>query len=339
MASPLGQIGGAPHAPAGLRPAAPLRWGEMARPIVALAPMDGITDSAYRQVVRCIDPGVVLFSEFTSVEGFLRSGRVRRRLDFKPEEHPYFVQLFGSDPEAFAEATRALEQQGVMGIDINMGCPSKKIVHSQHGSGLMRDVGAACRIVERVAALGRLETSVKTRLGWQDSSGLIAFAKSLESAGASLITIHGRTYGQRFSGMADWAPIYRLKEALSVPVLGNGDVRSRSDGQAKLGNLDGFMIGRAAIGNPWAFVARGPGGSPAWREKAAVIATHYRLLREIKPERIALLEFRKHVAEYVRGFDDAKAVRWEIMSAPDDATLLRRVEALAWLDDALPRAS
>ena len=128
-----------------------LKWAEMSRPIVCLAPMDGITDSAYRRTVRQFNRDAVMFSEFTSADGFLRSKRLQQRLDFHAEEHPYFVQLFGNNPETFAETARILEQQGVAGVDINMGCPSKKIVHSQHGSGLMRDVDQACRIVEAVA--------------------------------------------------------------------------------------------------------------------------------------------------------------------------------------------
>src|SRR5262245_26701318 len=126
----------------------PLRWSERPRPIVALAPMDGITDTAYRQIVRRFNPDVVLFSEFTSADGFLRSDKVRRRLEFAPEEQPFFVPLFGNTPQAFVESSLALQDQGVSGIDINIGCPSKKIVASQQGSGLMREVDTACRIVE-----------------------------------------------------------------------------------------------------------------------------------------------------------------------------------------------
>ena len=313
----------------------PLRWGQLPRPIVALAPMDGVTDSAFRRVVRRLNPGVVLFSEFTSAEGFLRSPRVRSRLDFHPEEHPYFVQLFGSDPDAFAEAARQLEQQGVMGIDINMGCPARKIVASQHGSGLMRDVDAACRIVARVAAACALPVSVKTRLGWSDSDSLIPFARALENAGARLVTIHGRTYDQHFSGPADWTPIYALKDALRVPVLGNGDVRDHDDGLGRLGNLDGFMIGRAAIGDPWIFRTRlGPGAAapPTWAEKSRVMALHLAFALESKPARAAVLEFRKHIAEYVRGFEDAKSLRRALMSVTDPDVVLRHIESLAALD-------
>jgi nifR3 family TIM-barrel protein len=330
----------ASHGPAlsaGAEP--PLRWNALQRPIVALAPMDGFTDSAFRRVVRRLHPGVILFSEFTSADGFLRSAKVRQRLDFDPEEHPYFVQLFGSNPEAFAEAARAVEQMGVMGIDINMGCPSKKIVASQHGSGLMRDVDAACQIVERVTAAAPLEVSVKTRLGWSDASNLIPFATALESAGASLITIHGRCYDQHFKGEADWAPIYELKRALRVPLLGNGDVRDWDDGIGRMRNLDGFMIGRAAIGDPWVFRPGRRSHPPDWAEKSRVMAEHLRLMCEAKPERTAVFEFRKHLTEYVRGFDDAKAVRRELLSMPDAASLLRRIESLALPGREIPRAS
>ncbi len=318
--------------------AARIPWCERPRPIVALAPMDGITDSAFRRIVRRIDRDVVLFSEFTNADGFLCSGRIRRRLDFTAEEQPYFVQLFGHRPESFAESAKALEQQGVMGIDVNMGCPAKKIVASQHGSGLMRDADLACRIVERVATGCGLEVSVKTRLGWRNSDALIPFAKSLESAGASLITIHGRVYEQGFAGKADWEPIYRLKRNLGIPVLGNGDVTGRADGLRKSAGLDGFMIGRAAIGNPWVFRNSFHQNPVSWRERAALIAEHYRLMRETKAERACILEFRKHLAEYVRGIAGAKAVRAELLAARDEQTLLARIADLAWVDERLPRA-
>ena len=304
------------------------KWAEMRRPIICLAPMDGITDSAYRRIVRRFNKHVVLFSEFTSADGFLRSQRVRGRLDFSPEEHPYFVQLFGNSPQAFAEAARVLEQLGVAGVDINMGCPSKKIVHSQHGSGLMRDAGQACRVVESVAGACALQVSVKTRLGWGDAGQLIPFAKSLADAGASLITIHGRTYRQAFSGTADWAPIHELKRHLDVPVLGNGDVRHIGDGLARQGNLDGFMIGRAAIGNPWAFHPSSWGRDPSLAEKAEVMREHYLLMREAKPERYALVEFRKHMAGYLRGFQMARATRKSLLEIGDEHTLLAQLDRL-----------
>ncbi|MEE8436411.1 MAG: tRNA-dihydrouridine synthase family protein [bacterium] len=290
--------------------------------------MDGITDSAYRRIVRRFNKDVVVFSEFTSADGFLRSQRLRDRLDYQPEEHPYFVQLFGNNPQAFAEVARMLEQRGVAGVDINMGCPTKKIVNSQHGSGLMRDAAQACRVVETVAGACALQVSVKTRLGWEDAGRLIPFAKSLANAGASLITIHGRTYRQAFSGTADWGPIHELKRHLDVPVLGNGDVRDIGDGLERQGNLDGFMIGRAAIGNPWAFHPSPSRREPSLAEKAEVMREHYLLMREAKPERFALIEFRKHMAGYLRGFQMARATRKSLLEIGDERTLLARLAGL-----------
>lgn len=293
--------------------------------------MDGITDSAYRRIVRRFNKDVVVFSEFTSADGFLRSQRLRDRLDYLPEEHPYFVQLFGNNPQAFADAARVLEQRGVAGVDINMGCPAKKVVNSQHGSGLMRDAGQACRVVETVAEACSLQVSVKTRLGWEDAGRLIPFAKSLADAGASLITIHGRTYRQAFSGSADWAPIHELKRHLDVPVLGNGDVRDIGDGLKRQGNLDGFMIGRAAIGNPWAFDSSPSRREPTLAEKTVVMREHYLLMREAKPERLALMEFRKHMAGYLRGFQMARATRKSLLEIGDERTLLAQLAELGEL--------
>ena len=290
--------------------------------------MDGITDSAFRRLVRGFSPEVVLFSEFTSADGFLRSARVRQRLDYDPVEHPYFVQLFGNNPESFREAALALEQQGVAGVDINMGCPSRKIVHSQHGSGLMRDVEQACRIVAAVAGATRLQVSVKTRLGWSNADRLIPFASALVDAGASLITIHGRTYDQGFSGRADWAPIHALKEALDVPVLGNGDVAHRDDGLSRMGNLDGFMIGRAAIGNPWVFLPESR-RRPTLAERVEVMRRHFELMRQDRPPRRAVIEFRKHMVGYLKGFDLAKTARMSLLQAPDEGVLLHRLDLLA----------
>ena len=138
-----------------------MHWSEFSRPIIGLAPMDGVTNTAYRQVVRRLNPEVVLFSEFTSVDGLVRSEHVRQRLAHEPCEHPLFMQLFGNDPETFAEASRMVADRGMLGVDINMGCPAKRIVHSQHGSALMREPDRACRIIETEEEL------VAQREAWQ----------------------------------------------------------------------------------------------------------------------------------------------------------------------------
>ncbi|MBF0279902.1 MAG: tRNA-dihydrouridine synthase family protein [SAR324 cluster bacterium] len=313
-----------------------MAWSKFKKPYVCLAPMDGVTNTAYRQIVRKVNKHVILFSEFTNVDGLIRSDHVRQRLDFHPSEHPFFMQLFGNNPQSFAEASRIVEDRGVMGIDINMGCPAKKIVHSQHGSALMQDVDLACRLVEAVRAACSLQVSVKTRLGWENASQLIPFGKRLESAGVSLLTIHGRTYRQAFKGEADWEPIYELKKKLDIPVLGNGDVTDFRDGLRRLGNLDGFMIGRKAIGNPWVFQDGRKYPHPPLSSKISVALEHYYLLRQIKAEQVALREFRKYLGEYIRGFYQAKDQRRLLMEAPDEKEFIRLMEELKMMSQEFP---
>ncbi len=306
-----------------------MRWSEVKRPIVCLAPMDGVTNTAYRQIVRRLNPEVILFSEFTSVDGLVRSERVRTKLDYDPSEQPLFMQLFGNNPQMFAEAAKMVEQRGMMGVDINMGCPAKKIVHSQHGSALMKDPDTACRIIESIRNNCGLQVSVKTRLGWKNEDGLIDFCRSLQSAGTSMITIHGRTYSQAFKGVANWEPIYELKNHLQIPLLGNGDVLDYQDGMKRLENLDGFMIGRHAIGNPWCFQDSKKYPQPVLGERIRVALDHYGLLCKIQPERVAVKEFRKYLGHYVNDFQHAKAWRARLMeceSSPEFVACMNRLQ-------------
>ena len=313
-------------------------WLEVKRPIVCLAPMDGVTNSAYRQIVRSLSKDVILFSEFTSVDGLVRSEHVRLRLDYEPCEHPFFMQLFGNSPEIFAEACRMVEDRGIWGVDINMGCPSKKIVHSQHGSALMQNPDAACRIVEAIRKACSLEVSVKTRLGWKDEKNLISFAKALESAGASMLTIHGRTYNQAFKGESDWQPIYELKRHLTIPVIGNGDIRDFNHGLEHLGNLDGFMIGRAAIGNPWCFQDRRKYPEPTHHERIEIALEHFHLYRRFKREIVAVREFRKYLGNYVSGFRNAKEWRSRLMQCNDEKTFVECMQEIKQLEPPLALA-
>ncbi|HIO10470.1 MAG TPA: tRNA-dihydrouridine synthase family protein [Deltaproteobacteria bacterium] len=313
-------------------------WLEVKRPIVCLAPMDGVTNSAYRQIVRSLSKDVILFSEFTSVDGLVRSEHVRLRLDYEPCEHPFFMQLFGNSPEIFAEACRMVEDRGIWGADINMGCPAKKIVHSQHGSALMQNPDAACRIVEAIRKACSLEVSVKTRLGWKDEKNLISFAKALESAGASMLTIHGRTYNQAFKGESDWQPIYELKRHLTIPVIGNGDIRDFNHGLEHLGNLDGFMIGRAAIGNPWCFQDRRKYPEPTHHERIEIALEHFHLYRRFKREIVAVREFRKYLGNYVSGFRNAKEWRSRLMQCNDEKTFVECMQEIKQLEPPLALA-
>ena len=297
-------------------------------PIVCLAPMDGFTDTAYRQIVRKLNPEVVLFSEFTCVNGIEHSDFVRCRLNFHPVELPYFVQVFGNEPELFAKTVHRLNDSGISGIDINMGCPSKRIVKSNTGGSLMKDRDLACRIVEVCCQNTALPITVKTRLGWSDASQLINFATALADAGAQMLTIHGRTCKRAFGGDADWSEIYRLKSSVAVPVIGNGDVKSREEGLQRMKNLDGFMIGRASIGNPWVFWAEDKRNEVTLKDKVAIMIEHLQLAGKYAFGRKALIEFRKHITGYIAGFPGAKSLRQKLMQAATEREFIRIAQSL-----------
>lgn len=229
-----------------------LRWPHDAEPLALLAPMDGYTDPPFRRFIKAVEPRAIVFSEFLPSTMIANSEKMADRL-FKiyADEAPVVIQLYGKDPEHFAKAAKLAEERGAAGIDINMGCPSKKVVAHRHGSALMKEIDLAQEIVMAIKAAVAVPVSVKTRLGWEDESKLIPFALKLQAAGLDAITIHGRTYNQKFEGEARWQPIYELKKALNIPVFGNGDVVSAAYASEKLGNLDGVMVGRGAVADPW----------------------------------------------------------------------------------------
>jgi len=297
-------------------------------PISALAPMDGYTDSPYRQIVKKIAPQTVVFSEFYSADGIVHSKDLQKKaLTHNPSEYPLIVQIFGKDPEKFAQAARIIESYGVTGIDINMGCPAKKVVKSGHGSSLMINRSTAFEIVEAMTRAVSIPISVKTRLGWDNDDLLIEFCQGLEQAGAKLITVHGRTYKQAFTGKADFTGIYKLKQSLSIPVLCNGDIEDYDDGLEKIvipealrdtaTSLDGFMIGRHSFGNPWCFL---PGRySPTLREILDTMQEHGDVLWQYK-QRKGMLEARKHLVQYLYGFPGVKEYRSRLVQveSPED---------------------
>lgn len=293
-------------------------------PIVALAPMDGYTDSAYRQVGKIVAPGCYVFCEFVSSDGLSRAKRKMSRLvQYNPEvERPYTVQMFGKQPEAFVEAAKFLvDELGVDAIDINFGCPAKKVVGSGHGSDLIRHPTVAEDIIKSLKDAIDVPVSFKTRLGWQDDSTLQDFVGVLFAAGADMCTIHGRTVKQGYSGVADWEPIYALKRAfLDQIILGNGDITSGQVAKDKLGNLDGVMIGRATFGNPWVLqevyaALHGEDWTPpTLDEQTVIIRKHAELLIEAKGERRAMMEFRKHLLSFTKGFPGARELRGKMTS-------------------------
>lgn len=327
-------------------------WKDQTRPILALAPMAGYTDTAYRQLIKGIEPRVICFTEFTSADGIVYGSKMTlKQLDFNPsEERPLVAQIFGKKPEHFAEAARRIEAMGIDAIDINMGCPAKKVISSDHGSALLKDPCLAIKIVEATAKATKLPVSVKTRIGVSELNlpWFLQFCKDMENAGAQLLTIHGRTAKQMYTGNADWEPIYTAKRYLSIPVIGNGDVNSVEDAVKKLTGkavingdgptsgdlvklddccnaservtLDGVMVGRASMGNPWLMAEIGAAfyGTPyrapqTFEEKMP----HYLRLAELnvasKGEERGMKEMRKHFVSLLRGFDGASAYRAQVV--------------------------
>ncbi|MBU2647412.1 tRNA-dihydrouridine synthase [bacterium] len=305
-----------------------IKTGTFSTPVACLAPMDGYTDRAYRRIVRQLNPQVVLYSEFTSVHGIEHSEQVRKRLIFDRSELPYFIQIFGNDPAVFGRTVQELQDSGVTGIDINMGCPSKKIVKANTGGSLMKDRDLACRIVEACCKVTALPVTVKTRLGWSDAEQLIDFVKALIDTGIQMISVHGRTYQQKFKGEADWGPIYELKRAVSIPVIGNGDLKSGDEGLARLKNLDGYMIGRASIGNPWVFWPAEKQAEITLKDKVEKMLEHFQLLRQYKDETISLIEFRKHITGYINDFPGAKAFRSLLMKSTTESAFTATARAI-----------
>ena len=300
--------------------------------------MAGVTDAAYRQIIKRLAPAAVVYSEFLSTDALhYGAEKTMRMMHFDPAiERPFIVQIFGKEPAHFLTAARVIAEMGADGIDINMGGPAARVTSSCHGSALMRDADLACRLVAAAKDAVAIPVSVKTRLGWESAEELLPFCARLVSAGADALAIHGRTYRQKFRGVADWAPIYALKERVSVPVIGNGDIRTAQDAVAKIGNLDGEMIGRGTFGNPWvmgdvvAALAAGTAKIPtrdalSFAEKIPLILEHCALAVRLLGERRGMLEMRKHLANYVRGIDGAKELRAKLV----------RVETLAEVTEIL----
>lgn len=297
-------------------------WSTTPRPILALAPMAGVTDGSYRQLIKKLAPETIVYTEFLSTDAVhFGAKKTMSMIDFDPEiECPFIVQVFGKEPEHFLSAAKVIEQMGADGIDINMGCPAAKVVSSCHGSALIRNPELAKELVYATKKAVSIPVSVKTRLGWDSEDTLIPFCRGLIEAGADALAIHGRTYNDKFSGAARWDPIYELKKAVNVPVIGNGDVSNAKDAVAKIGNLDGVMVGRATFGNPWVMrdiadaLYRNQIGEPRvqtipFQDKIPFILEHCELAVKVKGETRGMLEMRRHLASYVKGVDGASEMR------------------------------
>ncbi|HBT46893.1 MAG TPA: tRNA dihydrouridine synthase DusB [Peptococcaceae bacterium] len=288
-------------------------------PVVA-APMAGVTDKTFRLILR--EAGAALtFTEMISAKGlYYRNTATWELMDLKGEEGRVVVQLFGREPEIMAWAAREAVAAGAAWVDINMGCPTPKITRNGEGAALMRDLPRARDIVAAVAeAVHPVPVTVKMRKGWDEGEvNAVEAACTVVEAGARAVTVHGRTRSQFYSGRADWEIIRQVKEAVTVPVIGNGDVWQPEDALALMETTgcDGVMVGRGCLGNPWIFTrirALLAGGEmpppPGPRERVGMALRHLRMAVEAEGEEKGVKEMRKHLAWYLKGLSGAARVR------------------------------
>lgn len=296
--------------------------------VFGLAPMAGMTDWPMR--VLCYRMGAnYACSEMVSAMGLMcaKPGNMvyRHLLEVHPEETNTACQLFGRDPSVMAEATQRVTALGrFQSIDINMGCPARKVVHSGEGSALLLKPDLAYKIMEAVKNSTHLPVTVKTRLGYdEDSMNAVELGKAAQSLGLKWLCVHGRTRQQQYSGKADYAAIARIRERLDIPVIANGDVFAASDAVRILqeSGCDSLMIGRGAMGNPWLFreslaAIRGTEVQPvSLQERVDTARSHARWMVDFKGERLGVMEMRKHIGHYIGGLRGATALRRELNMA------------------------
>ena len=291
---------------------------ELSAPL-ALAPMAGITDLPFRLICRRLGCGMTV-SEMVSAKGLLyKNVKTTEMLRIDDGERPTAIQLFGSVPVELAEAARMVEASGADMIDFNMGCPVPKIVNNGEGSALMKNPQLAHDILAAMVKAVKIPVTVKFRAGWDDNNrNAVEIARAVEAAGVSAVAVHGRTRQQFYEGKADWSIIADVKQAVSVPVFGNGDIFTVADGLRMLEQTgcDGLMIGRGADGNPWLFTAlaaalRGEPQpqAPSLKERLAQAAEHLEMLIAYKNEVVAVKEMRRHISAYLKGMPHAAEFR------------------------------
>jgi nifR3 family TIM-barrel protein len=291
--------------------------------------MEDVTDSPFRMI--CKDYGAdVLITEFIAADGLIRdAARSILKMRFDESERPIGIQIFGADVQAMMQAAEVAEGAGPDFIDLNFGCPVRKIVMKGGGAALLQDIPKMVRMTEAVVRSTRLPVTVKTRLGWDEAhKEIVDVAEQLQDVGISAISIHGRTRSQLYSGQADWTLIGAVKNnpRMHIPVFGNGDVDSapRAEEMKNRHGVDGILIGRAAVGNPWLFKEikqwfdhHTLPAPPSPEERVSVVKRHIMQSVDYKGERTTLFELRRLYSGYFRGIPDFKQWRIKLVTAPD----------------------
>jgi nifR3 family TIM-barrel protein len=291
---------------------------------VFLAPMAGVTDMPFRLLCREQGCGLVC-TEMVSAKGMYYGDTRTHQLTYlDSEEFPASIQIFGSEPDIMAEAARILSDSNAAFIDINMGCPTPKIVKNGEGSALMRDPALAGGIVRAVVNASKKPVTVKIRKGWDENSvNAVEIAQIAEENGAAAVTVHGRTRQQLYGGKADWNIIREVRNSLSIPVIGNGDINGPADAKRMIDETgcDAVMVGRAARGNPWIFerirhyLETGRDTpEPTAQDRLEMIIRHLEMMVLYKGERTGIMQMRKHIAWYVKGIKNAAQIRQQVFN-------------------------
>lgn len=306
-----------------------------------LAPMEDVTDPSFRYMCKKFGADVV-YTEFISSDGLIRdAAKSLAKLNIDDAERPVGIQIYGHLIEPMVEAARIAEAAHPDIIDINFGCPMKKIAGRGAGSGMMRDVPLMVEMTRRIVDAVRLPVTVKTRLGWDDDTKNIEeIALRLQDVGIAALTVHGRTRAQLYKGEADWTLIGKVKNnpAIHIPIIGNGDIDSGEKAKAMFDRygVDGIMIGRATYGRPWIFkevkhyLKTGEKlPQPTVVERVAIAEEHLAKSIEIKGERVGILEMRRHLSNYFKGLPDFKETRGKLVTLSDPAELFAVIDSIA----------